>query len=94
MGGLDFNSNLPKEQEDAELIAYNTRLSLVLFLLYVIFYAGFMALSAFWPSTIGSPSVGGVNLSVTYGFALIAAAIILALVYMKLSRKPAIGGSK
>ena len=88
MGGLDFKSGAPREREDADLVAYNTRLALWLFLVYVLFYAGFMALSAFWPTVIGSPFLGGVNLSVIYGFSLIVAAIVLALLYMKMSRKP------
>jgi uncharacterized membrane protein (DUF485 family) len=60
----------------------------------VLFYGGFMALSAFWPHVIGSPFLGGVNLSIIYGFALIVVAIVLALIYMKWSRKPSQGGTK
>jgi uncharacterized membrane protein (DUF485 family) len=92
MGGLDFKADQPKEREDAAIVAYNTRVGVILFLAYVLFYGGFMALSAFWPDVIGSPFIGGVNLSVLYGFALIVAAIVLALVYMKISRKPGVGG--
>jgi uncharacterized membrane protein (DUF485 family) len=94
MGGLDFKSDAPREREDAALVAYNTKIALWLFLVYVLFYAGFMALSAFWPTVIGSPFMGGVNLSIIYGFALIAAAMLLALLYMKMSRKPSVGGTK
>jgi uncharacterized membrane protein (DUF485 family) len=46
-----------------------------------------MALSAFWPEVMSTPSLGGANLAVVYGFALIAAALFLALVYMQLCRK-------
>ena len=93
MGGLDFKHDLPKEEEDDAVVAYNTRLGVVLFLGYVLFYGGFMVLSAFWPDVIGSPFIGVVNLSVLYGFALIVVAIVLALLYMKLSRKPKAGGA-
>lgn len=94
MGGLDFKSDAPREREDNEIVAYNTRLALWLFLTYVVFYGGFMALSSFWPNVIGSPFLGGVNLSIIYGFALIVAAIFLALIYGWKSRKPTAEGSK
>ena len=40
------------------------------------------------------PALGGANLAVVYGFALIAAALVLALVYMRVCRKSKEGGSK
>jgi uncharacterized membrane protein (DUF485 family) len=52
-----------------------------------VFYAGFMALSAFSYETMARPVLAGVNLAVVYGFALILVALVLALVYMKVSRK-------
>ncbi len=69
------------------VVAHNTRIGLVLFAIYVVFYGGFMALSAFWPEVMRKPFAGGANLAVVYGFALIAAALVLALVYMRLCRK-------
>ena len=66
---------------------YNARLGIVLFILYLLIYAGFVALSAFVPSVMSKPVIGGVNLAVVYGFALIALALILALVYMFLCRR-------
>jgi uncharacterized membrane protein (DUF485 family) len=59
----------------------------ILFIVYVLFYGGFMALSAFSPDTMSQPFLGGANLAVVYGFALIIAALVLALIYMKLCRK-------
>jgi uncharacterized membrane protein (DUF485 family) len=94
MAGLDFKAPVTREQEDAAVVAHNTRMGVILFVVYVTFYGGFMALSAFWPEAMGVPALGGVNLAVTYGFALIAAALILALVYMWLCRKSNTGGSK
>jgi uncharacterized membrane protein (DUF485 family) len=89
MAGIDFKALAPKEQEDAALVAYNTRVGVILFAFYVLFYAGFMALSAFWPEAMSEPFLLGVNLAVAYGFALILVALALALLYMKLCRKAA-----
>jgi uncharacterized membrane protein (DUF485 family) len=91
MGGLDFKHQLPKEREDDAIVAYNTRLGVYFFTIYVLFYGGFMGMSAFRPELIGSPFMWGINLSVIYGFALIVSAFILALLYMKMSRKPSDG---
>jgi uncharacterized membrane protein (DUF485 family) len=87
MAALDFKTPIAKEQEDEAVIAHNTRMGVMLFIVYVIFYGGFMALSAFAPHVMSKPFLGGVNLAVTYGFLLIAAAFVLALVYMKVCRK-------
>jgi uncharacterized membrane protein (DUF485 family) len=87
MSGLDFKAPVAKEQEDAAVVAHNTRMGVILFVIYVLFYGGFMALSAFSPETMSRPSLGGANLAVVYGFALIVAALVLALIYMKLCRK-------
>ncbi len=87
MAGLDFKAPETREQEDTAVIAHNTRLGLLLFAIYVAIYAGFMALSAFSPAAMRRPVLAGANLAVVYGFGLIAAALILALIYMRLCRK-------
>lgn len=84
---VDFRSEVKKEQENEAVIAHNTRKALFLFAVYTAIYAGFMLLSAFAPQRMSEPVLGGVNLAVVYGFALIAAAIVLALVYVKVCRK-------
>jgi uncharacterized membrane protein (DUF485 family) len=89
MGSLDLRAPVAKEQEDAAVVAHNTRMGVVLFVVYVVFYGGFMALSAFAPDTMSRPVLAGVNLAVVYGFSLIAAALLLALLYMKTCRKTA-----
>jgi len=94
MAGLDFKVPVKREQEDAAVVAHNTRMGVILFVVYVAFYGGFMALSAFWPEVMSVPALGGANLAVVYGFALIAVALVLALVYMRLCRKATEGGSK
>jgi uncharacterized membrane protein (DUF485 family) len=89
MGSLDFKAPVAKEQEDASVVAHNTRIGVILFVIYVLFYGGFMTLSAFRHETMAQPVLAGVSLSIVYGFALIIVALILALVYMKLCRKAA-----
>lgn len=63
------------------------RVGLVLFAVYVLFYAGFMGLSAFAPDLMSSRPLGGVNLAIDYGMGLIIGAFVLALIYMFLMRK-------
>lgn len=59
----------------------NTRLGLILFALYTLFYSGFVLLAAFAPESMEMTPIAGVNLAVLYGFALIIGAFVLALVY-------------
>jgi len=66
--------------EDAH-IARNARLGLWLFALYLLFYAGFVGITAFRPQAMDVAVVAGVNLAIVYGFGLIVAAIVLALFY-------------
>ena len=60
----------------------NAHLGLWLFALYCLGYGGFMALTAFYPSVIGSKPFGGINLAIIYGFGLIVGALILAVIYL------------
>lgn len=87
MAGTEFKAPRAKEQEDAAVVAHNTRLGVVLFCVYVAFYAGFMALSAFWPDVMSRPVLRGANLAVVYGFALIGVALVVAVIYMRLCRR-------
>ena len=87
MAGLDFKAPVAKEQEDAAVVAHNTRMGVILFVVYVLLYGGFMVLSAFWPEVMSKPVLRGANLAVVYGLALILAALVPALVYMKVCRK-------
>ena len=65
-----------------ELSRRNARAGLVLFFLYLAFYAGFMGLAAFSPELMARPALGGVNLAITYGMGLIAGAFVVAVIYM------------
>jgi uncharacterized membrane protein (DUF485 family) len=63
------------------MVNRNARMGLVLFFIYLAFYAGFVLLAAFSPRTMAHAPLAGVNLAIWYGFALIAAALVLALIY-------------
>ncbi len=75
------------DDEHPHVIAKNARLGLVLFVLYVLLYGGFVALSAFWPNVMSRDVGGGVNLAIAYGLGLIVAAFVLALIYMALTSR-------
>ena len=81
-------SPLPSHHEDhPTLVSRNARYGLILFAIYVVLYLGFMLLSAFAPAAMKQPTpIGGVNLAIVYGFGLIVAALVLALIYMVLCR--------
>ncbi len=59
----------------------NARFGFILFFVYLIFYGGFVFLSAFSPDSMEATPIDGINLAVIYGFALIIVAFVLALVY-------------
>jgi uncharacterized membrane protein (DUF485 family) len=62
------------------------RWGLVLFFVYLLFYAGFVYLNAFRSDVMAKPSLGGINLATMYGLALIVVALVLALIYMLLCK--------
>jgi uncharacterized membrane protein (DUF485 family) len=68
-------------------VSPNARLGLGLFGVYLLLYVGFMGIAAFKYELFASTPFGGVNLAVLYGMALIVAALVLALVYMKLCKR-------
>lgn len=76
--------------------SHNARIGMVLFLIYLALYAGFILLSAFDKDLMGRTTLWGINLGInvatSYGFALIIGAFVLALVYMVLckSEPPAV----
>ena len=59
----------------------NARLGLQLFCIYLLMYGGFVLLSAFAPSTMEATPIAGINLAILYGFGLIVAALVMALIY-------------
>src|SRR5262245_17984568 len=61
--------------------SFNSRVGLALFSVYLLLYGGFVYLAAFSPATMEATPLAGVNLAIWYGFGLIGAAFLLALVY-------------
>lgn len=59
----------------------NSRLGLSLFAVYLVLYIGFVLLNTFAPHTMEATPWAGINVAIWYGFALILAAIVLALIY-------------
>lgn len=64
-----------------------SRLGLALFFVYVALYGGFIGLVLAGSDLLTWRPVAGVNLAVAYGLGLIAAACLLALVYMACRRE-------
>ena len=59
----------------------NARLGLKLFSVYLVLYGGFVLINTFSAETMELTPVAGINLAVLYGFGLIVAALVLALIY-------------
>ena len=75
----------PSPKDSRHTISRNARYGMWLFVVYVIFYAGFVAISAFKFDAFRT-RVAGVNLAIVYGLGLIVLAFLLALVYMAMTR--------
>ena len=71
----------PAELEQDNAASEKAKIGLVLCVVYGIVYAGFVAINAVAPKTMGMNVVAGLNLAVIYGFGLIVLAIVMGLVY-------------
>lgn len=80
--------------ENNGILSRNARLGLVLFMVYLLLYGGFMALNVLNPKLMAGPSLFGLNLAILYGFGLIVAALVLALLYMALCKPEQKGDAK
>ncbi len=67
---------------------HNARLGIVFFLFYFLLYAGFVAIVTFKYEWMARPMLGGLNLAIVYGMGLILAAIVMAIIYMLLCKRP------
>lgn len=81
MAGFDHGPNEPDEKESLETITRNTRLGLKLFMVYLVLYGGFVFLNTFSPARMELVVFAGLNLAIVYGFTLIIAAFLLAMIY-------------
>jgi len=88
MRDFEHKPAAPEAVNPAEA-ARNARSGLALFALYSCLYGAFMLLNAFAPQVMETIVFASINLAVLYGLALIAAALLLALVYAWLCRAPA-----
>ena len=59
----------------------NARIGMVLFGIYLLLYGGFVFINAFAPHVMETMPIPGVNLAILYGFGLIVAALVLAVIY-------------
>ena len=94
MAGLDHGPNVTGDDEHPETAARNSRYGLALFAIYLALYGAFVLVSALAPEVMERTPLDGVNLAVLSGFGLIAAALVLALVYGWLCREDAGGGRR
>ena len=78
-----------RDNERSDHSRHCARVGLLLFGIYVLLYAGFIAIVVFQPNLLVLRPLGGVNAAIVYGMGLIAAALLLSLVYMVLCREPA-----
>ena len=67
----------------------NSRIGLVLFSLYLLFYVGFVAVNAFSPERMEQSVMSSLNLALVYGFGLIIGAVVMSGVYGLISRDSA-----
>ncbi|MFQ3549376.1 MAG: DUF485 domain-containing protein [Armatimonadota bacterium] len=74
---------------------YKAKLGIWMFLLYAIFYVGFVVINLYNPLLMEKIILFGLNLATVYGFSLIIVALILALIYDKMcaSRESALDNS-
>lgn len=71
-----MNSSSPSPQRQ-----YNTRLGLLLFVIYLAMYLGFVLINAVDAQKMETIVFAGLNLAIVYGMALIVMALVLALIY-------------
>ena len=64
-----------------EAAGYKKRLGLIMLAVYTAIYIVFIVLNVAKPKIMGTIVVGGLNLAIIYGFALIVIAFILAVAY-------------
>ena len=82
---MDHGPAVEHEQDPAS--GFKTKIGLILFLIYGLIYAGFIAINTLKPRLMEMKVLLGVNLAVVYGFGLILLAIILGLVYNTISTR-------
>lgn len=80
------------ELTDTPTERYNRKLGLWLFLLYLSLYVAFVGIITVDYRIMATEVVAGLNLAIVYGFGLIFAAFVLAVIYMVACKKEAADG--
>lgn len=76
-----MSQNSPtKWKEDSKTSKFKARLGIIMFLIYVVVYGGFILINVTYPKLM-KLDIGSLNLAIVYGFGLIFIAIILAVIY-------------
>ena len=88
VAGIDHSHLPPKEIRDPVAERYNARLGLVLFAVYLLAYGAYVFINAFRPALMDEVVFAGINLALASGLALIVGALVLAVLYAWLCRKP------
>jgi uncharacterized membrane protein (DUF485 family) len=91
MAGLDHHSVDEQEPDDPQTARRNAHYGMMLFVIYLAVYSGFVLLNAFRPDLMERTPLAGVNLAVIYGLGLIIGAFVLSLIYGWLCRAPVAG---
>jgi uncharacterized membrane protein (DUF485 family) len=60
---------------------FNVRLGVILFVIYSLIYLGFVLINAFAADRMETIVLAGLNLAIVYGFFLIVAAFVMAMIY-------------
>ena len=74
-------SSREQRQEPRRPLPAYSQLGLWLFFVYLMFYVGFVLISAFACEWFEVVLPGGLNLAIVYGFGLIILALLLAMIY-------------
>ena len=56
-------------------------MGIILFAVYLVLYGGFVLINTFSPETMEATPIAGINVAILYGFGLIIAAFLMALLY-------------
>ena len=73
------HENVTSNEKD-NAASVKAKIGLWMFLIYTIFYAGFIIIAAVVPEVMGT-SIGKINLAIFYGLSLIVFAVVLAFIY-------------
>ena len=81
MAGNARGARSTGREESPEAVRLKSRLGVILFLVYLAVYAGFVGINTARPKLMQLVVLAGLDLAVVYGFGLIILAIAMGLVY-------------